>query len=578
MNVNKIKLMRIRTNWIHWLSPILAILFLGACEENMGTPVERYVVEQLKVYTADNEALYVNFNIFGDRIDALVENDGKPGSVFKLEFGYPEGIEPVSISPSLSSPIDCAAPVAFELLFPGDFRRRYTLDLKEDAPDPATLNVDSISVLTPQGAPAGIELSKSGTDFIGLTQGNTTTFKLAFHFNGRTEPMSISPNPDAPLDYSVQQTFTVQYTPQVSKQYTIKIGKYNPSALQITPIKGVWLTNVASNALLSQAGIAECVNLCRDLGINTIFMVVYNNSKTMYPSDVMQEYFGFRIDPVYGSRDPLAELIALAKPHNIKVVAWFEYGFASVYGDNTGGPIIGRYPSWASRDINGRITEKNNFYWLDPFNPDVQRFMRRLVTEVVEKYPDIDGVQGDDRLPALPTNGGYNPVVVEQYLQETGRNAPSNYLDPQWLRWRADKLNDFGEYIYKHIKAIDSRYIVSMSPSPYVWSYQNYLQDWPTWVRNKQLDYVHPQCYRYSFNDYKASLDANYAHISQIPGRDILFSPGVLLGTGSGDGITPQILEQILTYNRSIGLQGEVYFYYERIRQNPGFQTVIRNH
>jgi uncharacterized lipoprotein YddW (UPF0748 family) len=335
---------------------------------------------------------------------------------------------------------------------------------------------------------------------------------------------------------------------------------------------------VASNALLSNAGIAECVNLCSDLGINTIFVVVYNNGKTMYPSDVMQEYFGFPIDPVYTGRDPLAELIALAKPRNIKVVAWFEYGFASVYADNTGGAIISRYPHWASRDAQGRIAEKNNFYWLDAFNPEVQRFMKRLMTEVVIKYPDIDGVQGDDRLPALPSNGGYNAEVKALYQKETGRAAPTNHLEAQWLQWRADKLTEFGNYIYKHIKAIDSKYIVSMSPSPYSWSLQNYLQDWPKWLRNGQVDYIHPQCYRYNFNDYKASLDANYGYTAPFPQRDLLFSPGVLLGTGSGDGITPQILSQKLTYNRSIGLQGEVYFYYERIRQNPGFQDVIRNH
>jgi uncharacterized lipoprotein YddW (UPF0748 family) len=305
-------------------------------------------------------------------------------------------------------------------------------------------------------------------------------------------------------------------------------------------------------------------------------MVAYNNSKTMYPSDVMKKYFGYQIDPVYGARDPLAEMIEAAKPLGIKVVAWFEYGFASVYNDMSGGPILNKYPSWASMDFSGRITEKNKFYWLDPFNVDVQRFIRLLMTEVVQKYPEIGGVQGDDRLPALPSNGGYNPKVVAQYKKETGRTATLNHLETPWLQWRADKLTEFGLYIYKHIKALGGHYIMSWSPSPYSWSLQNYLQDWPAWLRNEQVDYIHPQLYRYNFDAYKAVFDQNLALMSSVPSANMVFSPGVLLGDGSGDGITPEILDQILTYNRSKGIQGETFFYYERIRKNVGFQTVIK--
>jgi uncharacterized lipoprotein YddW (UPF0748 family) len=299
----------------------------------------------------------------------------------------------------------------------------------------------------------------------------------------------------------------------------------------------------------------------------------------MFRSQVMKEYFGSEIDPVYGSRDPLAELLEIAKPQGIRVVAWFEYGFASVYGDPSGGAIIAKYPSWASRDANGMITQKNSFYWVDPFNPDVQRFYRRLITEVVEKYPTIDGIQGDDRLPALPSNGGYNAAVTAQYKKETGITANLNHLEGHWLQWRANKLTAFGNYLFKHIKAVNSKYMVSMSPSPYSWSLQNYLQDWPQWVRNKQVDYVHPQMYRYNFANYKSSLDGNYpSAVSSADNKEIRFSPGVLLGDGSGDAITAPVLSEILNYNRSVGLKGETFFYYERIRRNTAFQDTIRAH
>lgn len=566
----------------------LAILIFGflwfiACKKekpNPDLPFESYVIESLKIFSVKNVAVPVNYNINGLRIDALAENDGEPGSLFKLQLTFRQGITPISIKPDLANPIDFSTPQTIEIVYTNNITKVYTINLKEADLPPELLEVDSVSTFTSSGAWVRANYSQSGTDFIGLMpMAASTNVRIRFNFPSRVNPISITPDPNTVTDFSIQRTFTIQYTKDVTKTYTIKIGRYDPQAMPLTQVRGVWLTNVASNALLSRAGIQECVDLCKRIGINTIFVVTFNNSRTMFRSQVMREYFGSEIDPVYGSRDPLAELLEIAKPEGIRVVAWFEYGFASVFGDPSGGPIIARYPAWASRDAAGMITQKNNFFWLDAFNPDVQRFYRRLITEVVEKYPTIDGIQGDDRLPALPSNGGYNPAVTARYRRETGIAASLNPLEGQWLQWRANKLTDFGNYLFKHIKSINSRYMVSMSPSPFSWSLQNYLQDWPQWIRNKQVDYIHPQLYRYDFNAYKGSLDGNYpSTMTSADNREIRFSPGVLLGDGSGDAIAAPVLSQILNYNRRVGLKGETFFYYERIRRNTAFQDTIRAH
>jgi len=90
----------------------------------------------------------------------------------------------------------------------------------------------------------------------------------------------------------------------------------------------------------------------------------------------------------------------------IKVHAWFEYGFSSSYSAN-GGAIINAKPEWAALDQNGKLVVKNGFDWLNAFLPEVQDFVLNLVMEVVTKY-DVDGIQGDDRLPALPSTAGYD--------------------------------------------------------------------------------------------------------------------------------------------------------------------------
>lgn len=561
---------------------LLSSLAMTSCSSTpqVKEPDLEFKIDSLSLSTERNERLYFNYNINRTKITGVIDNDGIPGSKFFIKFFFPKGVNPISISPDITKLVDFTNPVKFEVKYSNSVTTTYDFTLTELALDPAKLVVSRIDVLTNANTDAGIKLSRTGNEYLGLTTGvmGSPTYKLKFNFPSVATPLSVTPDPSVSRDYSKGVTFTVKFTNEVSKTYIVKIANYDPSQFNLTTIRGVWVTNVASNVLRSKAGIEECVNLCADLGINTIFMVTYNNSKTMYKSQVMKDYFNLEIDPIYGSRDPLAEMIEAAKPKGIKVVAWFEYGFASVFGDVSGGPIINRYPSWASRDASGKIAEKNNFYWLDAFNPDVQEFMCKLITEVVKKYPDISGVQGDDRLPALPSNGGYNQSVVDMYRVETGRTAPLNFTDSQWLKWRADKLSDFGGMIYKNIKALGGQYMVSMSPSPFSWSLDNYLQDWPEWLRRKQVDYIHPQLYRYDFAGYRSIFESNYNTMSPFANKEKVFSPGVLLGTGSGDGISPAILDDILKHNRSRGVNGETYFYYERILRNKGFQDVIRKY
>ena len=75
------------------------------------------------------------------------------------------------------------------------------------------------------------------------------------------------------------------------------------------PVRGVWLTNVASEALYSRENIIQAVEKCREMGINTLFIVTWNKAMTMYRSQVMRDFTGVEIDPVLDpentGRDPL---------------------------------------------------------------------------------------------------------------------------------------------------------------------------------------------------------------------------------------------------------------------------------
>ena len=217
------------------------------------------------------------------------------------------------------------------------------------------------------------------------------------------------------------------------------------------PVRGTWITNVASDALVSREKVRETVALCKSYGLNNIYVVVWNKGMTMYPSEVVDRYVGIRQDPKYGSFDPIKEIVEEGHKAGLKVHAWFEFGFSYTYGDSSS-VWLQRYPHWAGRDVNGNLLKKNNFYWWSSIMPEVQQFMTELVLEVVKKYK-VDGVQGDDRLPAMPGEGGYDPYTKALYAKEHGgKQPPSNSKDSLWTQWRADKLSQYIKGLYAAVK------------------------------------------------------------------------------------------------------------------------------
>lgn len=336
----------------------------------------------------------------------------------------------------------------------------------------------------------------------------------------------------------------------------------------VNAMRGIWITTTASTALDNNDNILQAVDNCKKTGINTIFIVVYNNARTIYPSEVMFKLTGNRQLEKFQGRDPLREMIVAAKAAGIKVHAWFEYGFASSFSAQ-GGSIIAAKPKWAARDQNGSLVVKNGFDWLNAFDPEVQQFMIDLFKEVVANY-EIDGVQGDDRLPALPSSGGYDDYTVAQYkLENNGNLPPANIKDAGWLSWRAKRLNAFMKRLYQEMKKQKPGIQVIMSPSAYPWSLEEYLQDWPTWVDSGWVDAVIPQCYRYDIAAYSATLQQQklYHRNNNIP-----LYPGVLLRSGTYLA-SSGFLSQMIQGNRNNGFKGEVFFFYEGVKESlPWFQ------
>ena len=361
----------------------------------------------------------------------------------------------------------------------------------------------------------------------------------------------------------------------VSVEARSKITLPESFAPHNTGIRGVWIPSTDCKVLTSKQRIADAMDFLADTGFNTVFPVVWNRGFTAYRSQIMREQFGMEIDSRYQGRDPLAELIVEAHRVGLKVIPWFEYGFVSSYNLN-GGHLLAKKPEWAARDCSGNLLKKNNFEWLNSLNAEVQDFLLGLMLEVAQNYP-VNGVQGDDRI-ALPVEGGYDEKTVKRYRAECGREPPSQCRERHWLHWRADIITEFVARLHRELKAINPDLLLSMSPSPYEWGLVEYLQDSQAWVDKKLVDLLHPQFYRRDFNAYKQLVDRLIGE--QLKGDRLdCVSPGILLSNrGSNYSVNPELLLQVIAYNRSRGIQGEVLFFYEGLRDNGNaLAEVLKN-
>jgi uncharacterized lipoprotein YddW (UPF0748 family) len=154
--------------------------------------------------------------------------------------------------------------------------------------------------------------------------------------------------------------------------------------------RGIWLTTTDSKVLNSKQRIAEAMDFLAETRFNVVFPVVWNQAVTLYPSQTMQQTFGVEIDPLCVGRDPLEEVVVEARRVGLKVIPWFEYGFASSYNLN-GGVLLQKKPEWAARDFNGNYPNllvaiaPNIYDWaFQEYLQDSPTWLKRGIVDMIQ--------------------------------------------------------------------------------------------------------------------------------------------------------------------------------------------------
>lgn len=358
-------------------------------------------------------------------------------------------------------------------------------------------------------------------------------------------------------------------------------------------VRGTWVTTTANTAIATPADTAKTMRRLREIGLNAVYVETWKNGYTQYPSEVLRRVVGVDRRPNLIPQDPsdtpdalkrpardlLQETLIEAHRNGLVYLGWFEYGFMAAHKSTPTVDLWKKKPEWLSRDIKGSEIAPNGFVWMNPLHPEARRFVLDLVLEAIDKY-DLDGVQLDDRIVWPYINMGYDDYTKSIYAKEhDGKLPPEDHKDPAWMRWRADKVNEFSKMFVQEIRARRPGIIISLSPAPYPWCWENYLLEWPKWagwtaadaLKKKEgwsgngitprWDEYIPQNYRFTYDAFEKTWLDQIDHMNTMgAGRQRDLIAGIRL-VGDGKDSSWDQLKRSMDLARSKGNGGHVHWF-----------------
>jgi uncharacterized lipoprotein YddW (UPF0748 family) len=475
------------------------------------------------------------------------------------------------ISPASGVVQDFTTPKTYTVTAENGKSQNYTISLTNASDEKKILSASYGSTLNP---------------FPGVISGSNLSITVPFGVNLKSLVIDVilsagasaSPAFGVAYDYSTPKTHTITAANGTKTNYTVNVT-VKP---QETAVRAVWLPSAEhTTSFMSYSQVQASIQLLDQLNFNMLYVCAWANGKTCFDSEILNQnstWGSARIGNFYanysgGSGDALADIITVAHSKGIKVILWYEYGFmASWKTKGTGGvtasdnKVFAKHPEWIGIDSNGEQANYNGTdYYFNGYDPVVQNFMISMIEESLTKYPELDGIQGDDRMPAAPRNSGYELVTKSLYKNQYGVDPPSDFQNAQWVRWRLDQLNAFGRTMYARIKAKKPSAIVCFSPNKYPWCEANLMQEWPQWIKDGIVQILSVQCYVKS--SYATDVSSSIATIQATGTTKNLLNPGMILKNGTTL-LTEQELVSQLKINRQYNTNGESQFWFDGLKES----------
>jgi uncharacterized lipoprotein YddW (UPF0748 family) len=315
---------------------------------------------------------------------------------------------------------------------------------------------------------------------------------------------------------------------------------------------GVWLTNSPSPLYYDPVRIDRAVKELADAGFNTLYPNVWSRGATFHSS--RHAPMEPALAKANANLDPICRFTQAAHRRGLQVIPWFEYGLM----EPADAAVVARHPEWVLQRRDGSsemVLHGKPMVWLNPAHPGVKARFLGLIGEIVQRCK-VDGIQLDDHF-AWPVELGYDPFSRARYLADTGREPPDDHTDRAWMRWRRQQLTGLLRELRRQLKP--SGTVISLSPGPFRFAYNHWLQDWELWALGELIDDLVVQNYAYSLKGFEKDLSQPALVKARSWGMPVEI--GILAGFG---GRTPDMatLAKKAQLATSRG-HGVIYFYWE---------------
>ena len=273
-------------------------------------------------------------------------------------------------------------------------------------------------------------------------------------------------------------------------------------------LHGVWIRPVEKN----RKEIEKTVKKLAKTGIDNIFLETYYHGCTVFPSKTMVAYGLNAQNPEFKGWDPLKIWLDEAHKNNIKVHIWFQTFYIGNDDINTTPKhMLALYPEWANvqkknsdKTIPMPSVSEHNGYFLDPANPNVQKFLLSLLNEIITEY-DVDGLNIDYiRYPKslssniigyLNSTWGYSEFARKEFNTLYGEDPinleKDNPLMEKWDLYRQSKVTGFVSKIKPMVGERNIMVSTVIFPN-YKETLTTKMQNWPLWGQNNYVDAFTP--------------------------------------------------------------------------------------
>ncbi len=313
-------------------------------------------------------------------------------------------------------------------------------------------------------------------------------------------------------------------------------------------VRGVWVTRWEYE---DAASVGRIMSRAARQGMTDVFFQVRGRADAFYRSSL--EPWAIELTGTLGRDpgwDPLETAIEQARARGLRLHAWINT-FPMWSGripppPSTPEHIYNAHPEWIMTSRSGRTQRLGNrfgYVSASPGNPGVQDHIRRVVLDILARYP-VDGVHFDYiRLP--DQDYSYDAVSRGRFLRESTHGT--------YVQWQADEITGMLERIAADARRIAPDLIMTAAVvNRYERAVGIFAQDPTAWTALGLLDYVIPMAYTPSPAEFADIMDG---WLEMMPPGKV--AAGVSLDETEGlpGAVAAQVHESVMD-----GVRGHVFF------------------